>query len=76
MKSKLNPLEGLDEGVEESRMTLNLESFPMPTFSFHFKEANTRNHQQCFQGMIYREKNHEDPPTLKDETDPNNKIGK
>lgn len=48
MKSKLNPLEGLDEGVEESRMTLNLESFPMPTFSFHFKEANTRNHQQCF----------------------------
>lgn len=63
MKSKLNPLEGLDEGLEESRMTLNQESFPMPTFSFHFKEANTRNHQQCFQGMIYREKNHETPPT-------------
>lgn len=56
MKTKLNPLEGLDKGLEASKMTLNLASFPMPTFSFHFKEANSRNHQQCFQGMIYREK--------------------
>lgn len=48
MKTKLNPLEGLDKGLEASKMTLNLASFPMPTFSFHFKEANSRNHQQCF----------------------------
>lgn len=45
MKTKLNPLEGLDEGLEKSRMTLNLESFPMPTFLFHLKETNTRNQQ-------------------------------
>lgn len=54
----------------KSRMIFNLECFPEPTFSFHFKETNTRNHRQCFQGIIYRKK----ISNPYSETDPNKKT--
>ena len=37
-KTKLILSEGLDEGLEKSRLTLKFESFSVPTFSFYFKK--------------------------------------
>lgn len=43
-KTKLILSEGLDEGLEKSRLTLKFESFSVPTFSFYFKKKKRSSH--------------------------------
>lgn len=69
MKTKLNPLKGLDEELEKSRMTLNLESFPMPTFLFTRKKPILEINNNAFR-VWFLEKDQETPTPRRD-IDPN-----